>query len=335
MARDLCVFCGIEEAKIQWRSAGLARFTDRKGKGKEILHMPERIEGRRRLAFKLQIGEEELFYVPSAEEPDAEQDVHEKLLQAQKELFEEEIFAELIAEARESSYKIQAGRDSLSITTEGFVLALEMVPLDQQKERQKQHSELAKLVSAICRMNMTKLYRYRREQLRGSNPHTSPASPPRLLPSLFNTIHYYLHVTSIKQMLDKVHASLKSLDVETDLDFIPLLDPLSVLFETEDSTSKLGGSSMLHVGTKVIDLTFSSPSNISLHLPHKSLNYSRLDASLPALRMDITALLLSQLKDMLSSRLKGWEVEAIPSVISQSTPALAQKKVDKQAVEFM
>lgn len=109
LAKDICVFCGIEEAKLEWRQAGLARAVDResmsaKGKGKEKeqdkIRLPERLEGRRRLGVTLRLGNNvaRTTYMPRlvAHGLDADFDAH--LLEAQQELFEEEIFAEVRSE---------------------------------------------------------------------------------------------------------------------------------------------------------------------------------------------------------------------------------------------
>jgi len=99
LAKDLCIFCGIEEAKVQWRQAGLARLKeDRKGKGKAVerLDIPEKLEGRRRLAVALRLSPQAdlaLFYPQDVNEEG--QDLHSALERAQRELFEEEIFAEV------------------------------------------------------------------------------------------------------------------------------------------------------------------------------------------------------------------------------------------------
>lgn len=108
MAKDLCIFCGIEEASYHWRVAGLVRLggasahmsgnSNDKGKGREQkLVIPERLEGRRRMSIKLKLnalGDRELQYMPTYVAP-SEDDTHDVLLAVQQELFEEEIFAEV------------------------------------------------------------------------------------------------------------------------------------------------------------------------------------------------------------------------------------------------
>jgi hypothetical protein len=101
MAKDLCIFCGIEESAYRWRQAGLVRLNNanagEKGKGKEILGVPERLEGKRRMCMRLSIDgvtSEDVRYAPVVETPH-EEDMHSALVQVQQELFEEEIFAEV------------------------------------------------------------------------------------------------------------------------------------------------------------------------------------------------------------------------------------------------
>lgn len=101
MAKDLCIFCGIEESAYRWRQAGLVRLNNTnagdKGKGKEILSVPERLEGKRRMCVRLSIDgvmHEDVKYLPAIETPH-EDDMHSALVQVQQELFEEEIFAEV------------------------------------------------------------------------------------------------------------------------------------------------------------------------------------------------------------------------------------------------
>lgn len=101
MAKDLCIFCGIDEAAYRWRQAGLVRLDNAsgsdKGKGKEKLSVPERLEGRRRMCIKVAIDgvtSQELEYTPTIDTPH-EDDMHSALVQVQQELFEEEIFAEV------------------------------------------------------------------------------------------------------------------------------------------------------------------------------------------------------------------------------------------------
>lgn len=101
MAKDLCIFCGIDEAAYRWRQAGLVRLDNAsgsdKGKGKEKLSVPERLEGRRRMSIKVAIDgvtSQELEYTPTNDIPH-EDDMHSALVQVQQELFEEEIFAEV------------------------------------------------------------------------------------------------------------------------------------------------------------------------------------------------------------------------------------------------
>jgi hypothetical protein len=101
MAKDLCIFCGFEEAEYRWRQAGLVRLDNAseigKGKGKQKLNIPERLEGRRRMCMSLTIDDvtaEEIAFSPSVSVPD-EDDLHAILFQVQQELFEEEIFAEV------------------------------------------------------------------------------------------------------------------------------------------------------------------------------------------------------------------------------------------------
>lgn len=101
MARDLCIFCGIEESAYRWRQAGLVRLDSGTatsgGKEREKLNIPERLEGRRRMVVRLNIDglfPEDSVYRPAVDTPHGE-DIHSTLIQVQQELFEEEIFAEV------------------------------------------------------------------------------------------------------------------------------------------------------------------------------------------------------------------------------------------------
>ena len=292
LAKDLCVFCGIEEAKLPWRQAALVRLRDRdrdgtaKGKGKErseyrasedeahaVFVLPERLDGRRRLAVSLKInrrpggdgaadGVHDLRYVPISHDDIAQDDMHSFLVQAQKEIFEEELFAEvstfaaagslcsasevvmhlcpqLIHEARESSYDIQAARDSLEVaSSRAFSLHFEMVPIDslpasssalpeRQIHREGVPPALPQLLSAFARLAMVQIYRTRRRDLRmpfrqlhESSKSTRPGSgkapsagTSTILGTLLDLATYYNYTASLERVLLAVRNSVASLQL--------------------------------------------------------------------------------------------------------------------------
>ena len=386
MAKDLCIYCGIEEAKVQWRQAGLARLKDRKGKGRatdrqarELLNIPERIEGRRRLAIQLRLNwlpvemhEGELSYAPismDAEFGDAG-NINMQLSYTQMELFEEEIFAEVIREARESSYEISATRDAITISSsEAFSLTLRMMSIDDLPAVGQSPSShpaiLAQLVSALFRLSMIEIYKVRRKDLTAEGPGPGPSpspgpgpgsAPPRtqphILPPLMGLLTYFVHVSSVKQILRSVLAAFSDLDIFSDnntpdqgdlsLDFIYSLDSsldIIAAWQPGSGQLRLGGCATLSLGSRSIDLTFSPPKNMTLHLPNKHLNLSSSNEQLIlVLQQAVRAALLDKLTAVLESSVHSagsWEVLPTPKVISADTRALARRRNGKDIVEFV
>lgn len=376
LAKDVCIFCGIEEATVQWRHAGMARLKDRKGKGKETenqsdrIDVPERLEGRRRLVLKLKMRDEEEAYIAwplSPYTPDkdsAQQDINSSLAQAQRELFEEEIFAQIVQEARESTFKIKATRSSVTISSsDAFSLQAEMVPIDEIADRINAEPPssllpLVKLLLPLCRLQMIRIYKHRRRDLvsrpapqvqSSASTKTAKQQKQNITTSLMHIVSYYLFVTAIQRLLESAIRAVASLQLDVDgasafeLDFAPVLSSApDLLASLEAAETRLGGVATLILGKHSVDLSFQPPSNIALHLKAKVIHLTSVDQLTFVLQPALRAAVVEQCHRVLErviedcSNGKEWEVLPLPNTIEQTTNVLARKQSKtKQVNAFM
>ena len=375
MAKDLCIFCGIEEAKTQWRQAGLARLKDKKGKNSAKdqeegpLDIPLRIGGRRRLALRVSFKltgretEEELSFIPRSDldkiRVDVADEISVQLLEAQLELFDEELFAQIVQEARDSEYRVTAGRDTVSISnSEAFTLHLAMVTAEDSptvlQSSLPQSSAMARLLSALCRLRMIDVYKSRRQDLHPDLERMRPSSSqghPQIITRLMGLIDYYSHISTIETILSNIRKALLNLAIfsqasetneEVSLDFGWLLDSSSDVVANLESGSneiKLGGSASLVIGSHDINITFFYPTNIvTLHLPKKVITMTSRNELIHVLHQAVRAAVLDQLVGVLKVNVgkhQGWDIIPLPGIITMDARALARKQVGKTVTDFM
>ncbi|KAK9897328.1 hypothetical protein P389DRAFT_194953 [Cystobasidium minutum MCA 4210] len=362
MAKDLCIFCGIEEAAYRWRQAGLVRLDNAanadKGKGKDKLNVPERLEGRRRMCVKVTIEgviPKALEYRPTLEDPH-EDDMHTALVQVQQELFEEEIFAELIREARDQPAGITATRNSIEIRHPNyFTLTVVMEDLDVIRETASESSKsssspLPQLLLLLARLQMIQIYKRRRRRTSRiiKDTPSSRESGVNITSTLRQLLLYYRHASSMKELLSKCTDALRSsalFDEAISLDFAACLSSPDSLLEALTSTAMvLEGTASLMMGSQSLNLSFSGASSVNIHLPTRNLPIRNVQDFSIILKRILKAAILKELEDTLKAVLKdvvqpaSWEVIPTPKAVSKATSALARKtglddKLGKSEVE--
>ena len=145
--------------------------------------------------------------------------------------------SQLIHEARESSYDIQAARDSLEVaSSRAFSLHFEMLPIDtlpasptslteEQTCGEGVEPALPQLLSAVARLAMVQIYRTRRRDLRmpfrqqhesskstRSRPGQAPsAATSTILGTLLDLATYYNYTASLERILLAVRNAVASL----------------------------------------------------------------------------------------------------------------------------
>lgn len=264
-----------------------------------------------------------------------------------------------------------ATRDLLEISpnNEGFTIRLAMTSIDDlpsgpdheehgQSSTSDAATALSKVLSAICRLCMVRIYRSRRaEQRKGlpSRDGTKPkASKPvsRLMPTMVEVVTYHLHTQNIIQHLTAITACLQRMDVFEEQDDLYCQSTQALgtpeetfsVIEGESSTRPdgplLGGRASINIGSHSLDFTYSSPSNLLLHLSGSSLPIYGTRQFVDLLVQGARAGLLSHLESMLTTLLaerQDWEVLPVPDRVGPKTKALARRcdPEDRKVVEFM
>lgn len=382
MARDLCIFCGIEESGYRWRQAGLVRLNNNlsaeKGKSKEKLSIPERLEGRRRMCMKvsfLGLTQEESKYRPTVEAPH-EDDMHSALMQVQEELFEEEIFAEviehnstiiiglslrclplivclqLIREARDQPHGIIATRNSLEIRQEdAFKLTINMEDIEDLRPTDNASNSsspsvtdtFAHLLLLVARLQMIQIYRRRRQaKATSTSDASSTGSSVNISNALRQLVLYYRHSSKLSELLTNCVQALRRSRIfgdDVDLDFVRCLNsPDTILRSAMSGSLNLQGCACLSMASQTLNLTFSGPSSIVVHLPTRNLPIRNIEDFVAILKRIIQAAILKELEILLRSIISEgpdtahWEVLPTPKAVGKRTPALARKRA-KDAVE--
>lgn len=381
MARDLCIFCGIEEAAYRWRQVGLVRLnnnniTHEKGKGKGKLSIPERLEGRRRMCIKvnmLGMAPEESKYRPTVGTPH-EDDMHSALMQVQEELFEEEIFAEvsniekfakltmqfhsadiciqLIREARDQPYGITATRNTLEIRHEDtFELTISMEEVEELQpagpsvdtSASSVTESLAHLLLIVTRLQMIQIYRKRREaKTVAKSDASSIGTPINISSSLRQLLLYHWHSSRLSVLLISCVKALRRSRIFGDdirCDFVRCLNsPDTVLKSAMSGAPNLQGCACLTMGSQSLNLTFSGPSSIIIHLPTRNTPMRNIEDFVAIFKRIIQAALLKELETLMHSIITEvtdsaqWEVLPTPKAIGKRTPALA-RKIGKDATD--
>lgn len=381
LAKDVFVFCGIEEAQLQWRQAGIARLkdsttptsgTDEKGS----FRFAERVEGRRRLAVKISLSRaiastmddvkpddrEDYEYTPLSLTKDDEEStagVTSSLSRAQRELFEEELFAQIVHEARESSHKVNATRESITLTFQAdqgkpIAITFTMVPSDttprdasSTTRESARNVPLARIAHAVVRLALVEIYRSRRRNLQITSAQTAiamPADPPRLLPLLVELLTYYAYVTNFRNHLLAIRNTVAGLcifDAQRPLlvDFVGLLDePNDVWTGLQNGATseggqavRLGSSIILQLGDHSLHFTLSSSKYTTiLHLPERDVTLPSRSEVDTVLQQGVRAAVLGQLEHVLNNATngkQGWEVLPTPPNIGKNARALARRSV--------
>ena len=355
LARDVCVFCGIDEASAAWRQAGLARFNDSKGKGRATdqatFKLPDRIGGRRRLALSVSFGSAaRATYTYAPEALSAEiSDTHSQLAQLQVELFEEELFARLIQEVRDGDLDAEATRDSLElrIPEHEATLRLHMLASGSKQaavstnpEQGLQH--LPELLHAVARLAMLRLYKRRRRR------NTTKDLADQIIPHLIAVTQYVLFVRQIRERLQDAADACRRSGVYSSADSVVLhfdacTDAVSDITADLASESdeerggpilRLGGSATFIIGSRSLHFTFRAPATLIVHLPDRDLALD-VNAQLRLiLQQAVLAATLGQVAILLQDLCHAcpdWQSETLPKTIDSTTRALAKQKSEKHS----
>lgn len=195
---------------------------------------------------------------------------------------------------------------------------------------------LPELASALLKLQMIGMYRNRRKaQLGSDRPGVTDA--PKILQELLDVLAYYEHVTGIRTLLQTVHDAIASLGIFESggalfLQIDEWLDaPEDIIARAGTGKLRLGGAAILALGEHTLDFTFSSPGNLAMVLPTRTVTIPDLEALRLNLQAAVRAALLHRLSTLLQGVTKGkdgWQIKPLPAAISAGTRALAHRLED-------
>jgi hypothetical protein len=251
----------------------------------------------------------------------------------------------LIREARDRPIGITATRNTLEIRHPGsFTLTISMQDVE---DLTKDHNAgtgplspvhpLPHLLVVMARLQMIQLYKKRRRSK--STSFETSSSKDRsidLTNSLRQLLLYYRHSSRLKQLLLSCMKALKSSSIfgsDLSLDFASYLSsPGTILRSISSSSMTLEGSACLYIASQSLNLSFSGPSSVTIHLPTRNLSIRNLEDFSTILKRIIKAAILKEVEHTLRSVIaevmdaSEWEVVPTPKAVGKNTAALAQKK---------
>ncbi|KAF8341421.1 subunit 17 of mediator complex-domain-containing protein [Cantharellus anzutake] len=270
---------------------------------------------------------------------------------AQREIVEQEIFAELIREAgtfpsaaatvSETRITMMAAKD---IEANFELIRVDDPDINDPKIEDDSNSPNALICSLLSDVLVLLLIRYHRYQQSRSHPRSQLANkvdapfspsrvlrPPSVLAPIVSLLQYYSFCVSLKRLFEALQVGLTEVGVPCNVVFTAVgNDPTELISSllsypemnhtpSDNSSSWIGvevtGEALVWIDDKhSLRFTFSSPTSLTAHLPHSDFSITDLAVMRDLLRTEVGVRIITSLKDDAERRLGGrWAIESLES----------------------
>lgn len=217
-----------------------------------------------------------------------------------------------------------------------------MVSLDDLQDEHPENSHspeqsLPHLLLLFAKLKMLEIYK-RRRRSQSQSTKTKLSTSPTITEVLRNFILYYQLTYKLKQILGCATQAIRSCGIfdpeAVRFDFTGLFaSPGRLTSSAILDEMTLGGTACLIMGSQRLNITFSGPSSIVLHLPSRDVSLSSVNDFITLLKRILQSAVLKQLEQSLEMRFKNaddssaWQILPIPKLVQKGSSALAQKLI--------